>query len=113
MSTYLFTIATVTNHYQMKDSPSIKFNTENSIALSLIVLISWPKIKILVMASHFVTMVIVNIARCEMQAYYILVPATISRCEVQDASKVILSPPQRCEVRGARCEVLLSPPPSR
>ena len=37
MATHFFTIATVTNHYQMKDSYSIKFNTENSIDLALII----------------------------------------------------------------------------
>ena len=113
MATHLFTIATVTYHYQMKDSPSKKFNTENSIALLLIVLIFWLRIKLLVMASHLVTMVTVTIARCEMQAYYFLVPTTISRCEVRAKFFCPLHQGARCEVRakffgpfhqGERCE---------
>ena len=57
MAETLVTMATGTNHYQMKDSPNIRCNTENSIALSLIVLILWSKINILIVAAHLVTMV--------------------------------------------------------
>ena len=67
------------SHYQMKNSPKIRWNTENSIGFFINRFDILVKIDISVMASHLVTMAGV---RCKVQAYYFLVPITISRCKV-------------------------------